>query len=156
MAKTATHHHQVLAIASAGGHFNQLMQLRPAFDAHHVTYVTTLAGLAEEFKALPCVQIPDCNAGTPLRVMTCVVVTGWFVLRVRPHAIITTGALPGVIALAWGRLIGARTLWIDSVANAEELSASGRLARRVAHVTLSQWPQVAEAEPGVDYQGSVL
>ena len=34
----------VLAIASAGGHWMQLMQLRPAFAHHRVSYLTTLAG----------------------------------------------------------------------------------------------------------------
>ena len=131
------------------------MLLRPGFEGHDITYVTTLPDLAETFGARPSVCFPDCNADTPLRVLVCLVVTGWQVLRHWPHAIVTTGALPGVIALAWGRAIGAQTLWIDSIANAEELSASGRLARRIAHRTLSQWPDVARAE-GVDYKGAVL
>lgn len=146
---------RVLAVASAGGHFNQLLLLRPGLDGHAVTYLTTLDGLAETHGARPSVRIPDCNADTPLRILLCVVVTGWQVIRHWPQAIVTTGALPGVIALAWGRAIGARTLWIDSIANAEELSASGRLARRIAHRTLSQWPAVAKAE-GVDYRGALL
>jgi hypothetical protein len=146
---------RVLAVASAGGHFNQLMQLRPGFAGHDVLYLTTLEGLAAQFGAAPAARIPDCNANTPLRVLACLAVTGWRVLRFRPDVVISTGALPGVIALAWGRMIGARTLWIDSIANAETLSASGRLARRLAHLTLSQWPAVAAAE-GVGYEGSVL
>jgi hypothetical protein len=146
---------RLLAVASAGGHFNQLMLLRPGFEGHQVLYLTTLPGLAEAEGALPSARIPDCNANTPLRALACFAVTGWQVLRHRPHAVVTTGALPGVIALALGRLVGARTLWIDSIANAEELSASGRLARRIAHHTLSQWPAVAAAE-GVGYEGAVL
>lgn len=146
---------RVLAIASAGGHFNQLMRIAPAFDGHQVTYLTTLPGLADSLGAAPSRLVPDCNAHTPLRALGCMAVTLGHVLRLRPHAVITTGALPGVIAILCGRLIGARTLWIDSVANAEELSASGRLARRIAHDTLSQWPAVAAAS-GTRHEGSVL
>ena len=69
--------------------------------------------------------------------------------------IVTTGALPGVIGIALGRLIGARTLWIDSIANGEEMSQSGRRARMLATRCLSQWPEVAAAER-VGYSGSVL
>lgn len=131
------------------------MQLRPGFAGQRVTYATTLPGLAAQFDAHPALRLPDCNAKTPLRALACVAVTGWHMIRLRPDAVITTGALPGVIAVGWGRLVGARTLWVDSIANAEELSASGRLARRIAHVTLSQWPSVATAH-GTGYEGSVL
>lgn len=146
---------RVLAVASAGGHFQQLMQMREGYDRHEVCYVTTLPGLAETFSAHPARLVPDCNANTPLRALACATAMMRHVLQVRPQIIITTGALPGVLALVCGRLIGAHTLWIDSVANAEEMSSSGRLARRIAHLTLSQWPNVAEAE-GVRFEGSVL
>jgi len=146
---------RVLAVASAGGHFQQLMRMRPGYEAHDVHYITTLPGLADSFGASPSRLAPDCNADRPFRALACAGAMMWHVLRVRPHVVLTTGALPGVLALVCGRLVGARTLWIDSVANAEELSSSGRLARRIAHVTLSQWPAVAEAE-GVRFEGSVL
>jgi hypothetical protein len=55
----------------------------------------------------------------------------------------------------FGRLYGARTLWIDSVANCERLSTSGRIARLIAHRVVSQWEDVAERE-GVGHWGSVL
>ncbi|NNF23901.1 MAG: UDP-N-acetylglucosamine--LPS N-acetylglucosamine transferase [Rhodobacteraceae bacterium] len=131
------------------------MLMRPGFAHHDVTYATTLDGLGAQFEASPAIRLPECNRHTPLRILACIMVTAAQLVRLRPHVIVTTGALPGVIALALGRAIGARTLWIDSVANAEELSSSGRMARRVAHRTLSQWKSTAEAE-GVEYAGSVL
>lgn len=146
---------RVLAIASAGGHFNQLMLLRPGFADQDVTYLTTLPGLADQFGATPNAVVPDCNADTPLRAARSLAAILWQVARHRPHVVITTGALPGLMALAAGRLLGAHTIWVDSVANAEELSASGRHARRVAHLVLSQWPEVATAT-GTRYEGSVL
>ena len=152
-----TDNRRILAVASAGGHFLQLIALRSGYIAGNsqVTYMTTLDGLAAQFNAAPQVTVPDCNADTKLTALKASFLIAWHVFKLRPHAIITTGALPGLIALSCGRLIGAQTLWIDSVANAEELSASGRLARRIAHLTLSQWPDVAAAT-GTHYEGSVL
>lgn len=150
--------HRILVVASAGGHFQQLMALRPGYaeaPQARVTYMTTLPGLADQFGAAPQITVPDCNADTPVAAFRAGLVIGWHIVRLRPHVIVTTGALPGLFALLWGRLTGARTLWVDSVANAEELSTSGRLARRVAHLTLSQWPEVAAAT-GTRYEGSVL
>ena len=55
----------------------------------------------------------------------------------------------------FGRLLGARTIWVDSIANADELSLSGRKAGRFAHLWLTQWPELARAQ-GPHYQGAVL
>lgn len=146
---------RVLAVASAGGHWMQLMMLRPAFDHHDVTWLTTLPGLAEQSGATPAHVIPDCNRNTPLKVAACVAALSRHVLSLRPHVVISTGALPGVLAFALARPFGARTIWVDSIANAEEMSASGRIARRFATHRLSQWLEVARAE-GADYAGSIL
>ncbi|WP_209313607.1 hypothetical protein [Jannaschia formosa] len=146
---------RVLAVASAGGHWMQLLMLRPSFAHHETTWLTTLRGLTPGSGDAPVRIVPDCNRDTPLRVLACLAAVTWHVLRCRPHVVITTGALPGVLALAAGRLLGARTIWVDSIANAEEMSASGRLAARFASHRLSQWPDVAEAE-GATFAGSIL
>jgi len=146
---------RILAVASAGGHWQQLMLLRGAYTHHSVHYATTLPGLAAQFDASPATQIPDCNRDTPWQAIRSVAAIVALMVRVRPHVVISTGALPGVIALALGRLIGARTIWVDSVANAEEFSSSGRLAKRFAHLRLSQWETPAKAEDA-EYVGSVL
>ncbi|MEM7709806.1 MAG: UDP-N-acetylglucosamine--LPS N-acetylglucosamine transferase [Pseudomonadota bacterium] len=146
---------RVLAIASGGGHWMQLTLLGPAFDGHDVTWATTLPGLAAQAGLAPAHVIPDCNRDTPLRIAACTAVLAALLARLRPQVVLSTGALPGVIAMGLARAMGARTIWVDSIANAEEMSASGRLARRVATHRLSQWPDVARAE-GAEHAGSVL
>jgi UDP-N-acetylglucosamine:LPS N-acetylglucosamine transferase len=146
---------RILAVASGGGHWQQLMLMRRAFEEAEVMYLTTLPGLPEQFGAYPAAIVPDCNRNEKLAIIKAFFVLSWRILRFRPRVVISTGALPGVLALALGRIYGARTIWVDSVANAEEMSMSGRLARRFAHLWLSQWAHVAEAE-GADYAGAVL
>lgn len=146
---------KVMAVASGGGHWQQMMALRPAFAGCAAFYVTTIAGLPEQFDAHPSRIVRDCNRNEPVATLICTLGLLRVVLVQRPDVVVSTGALPGVIALALGRLVGARTVWIDSIANSEEMSMSGRLARRVAHLWMSQWPHVA-AESGAEYAGSVL
>lgn len=146
---------RVFAIASAGGHWQQLMALRPAFEGCDVLFATTLEGLAEEFDAAPAVLVPDCSRSDSWKLPWLALRIGVRLLRFRPHVVVSTGALPGVIALALGKALWARTIWVDSIANAEEMSMSGKLARCVADLWLSQWPHVAEAE-GSDYLGAIL
>ena len=75
-------------------------------------------------------------------------------LRERPDVVVSTGAAPGYLAIRWAGLLGARTIWIDSVANVEELSLSGRLASTRTDLCLTQWPHLAGGS--VRYLGAVL
>ena len=146
---------RVLAVASGGGHWQQLMELRPAFGHHSVTYATTLAGLAERSAAAPALLIPDCHRKTPAAVLRCALALVAHIRRLRPQVVLSTGALPGLIALILGKAAGARAVWIDSAANAGAMSASGRAARGIADLWLTQWPGVAQAS-GAAYAGSIL
>ncbi|SFG89166.1 Oligosaccharide biosynthesis protein Alg14 like [Palleronia marisminoris] len=120
-----------------------------------MTFATTLPGLPEQFDAHPFMIVPDCNRDEKGAALRCAWILLSSMIKLRPDVVISTGALPGVIALAIGRVLGARTIWVDSVANAEEMSSSGRLARRFAHLWLSQWEHVAKAS-GAEYAGAVL
>ena len=72
----------------------------------------------------------------------------------KPDAIITTGAAPGLVYLLAGKLLGRKTIWIDSIANAEHLSASGRMASRFASRTYTQWKDLAVGK--IQYAGNVF
>ena len=145
----------MVAIASGGGHWQQLMLLRPAFEGFEVHYATTLPGLADQSDASPASLVTDCNRNEKLAMLRSTMDVARLLLRVRPDVVVTTGALPGLIALALAKRVGARTAWIDSVANAEEMSMAGAKARPHADLWLSQWPEVARAY-GASYAGSVL
>lgn len=146
---------RILAVASGGGHWEQLMLLRPALAHYDVHYATTHADLAHQRGIAPVDTLPDCNQNKPVSSALCGFVALWVVLKHRPHVVLSTGAAPGFFCLMAGRLIGARTLWIDSVANGEQLSLCGKLSRRLAHQCLTQWPDLAD-EPHVKYRGAVL
>lgn len=147
---------RIFAVSSGGGHWEQLMLLRGAFDSHDVVYGNTISGLAEKAGVSPSVVISDCNRDDPMSILRCVGDLLGALKANRPDIIVTTGAAPGVLALALGRARGAKTIWIDSVANSERLSLSGRMARRIADVHLTQWEHLADERRGTLYLGSVL
>lgn len=146
---------KVLAVASGGGHWEQLMLLRPTLEGYDVRFATTDAALGEQRGIAGVDVLPDCNKDRPVAAALCALVAVRLVLKHRPGTIVSTGAAPGLLCIVAGRLTGARTLWIDSVANGEELSMCGKLSRRLAHACLTQWEHLA-ADPRVHYRGSVL
>lgn len=145
---------RVLAIASGGGHFVQLLRLRPAWDGHDVTYATVHAASAADVAPAPLLTFHDVSRADWWRLPLACWDIARILLKVRPQVIITTGALPGLVALTMARPFGVRSLWADSIANSEILSGSGHQAGKVATRVVTQWP--ALAEPGVEHWGSVL
>lgn len=145
----------VLAVSSGGGHWVQMQRLTPAFAGAEVHFATTDASAATGADAARVHVFPDANRETPLRLILCLLRLSWIVLRVRPDVVVSTGAAGGFLAIRLARAIGARTMFIDSIANARELSISARLALGVAGRVLSQWPRVAEVT-GAEYRGAVI
>jgi UDP-N-acetylglucosamine:LPS N-acetylglucosamine transferase len=146
---------KIFAIASGGGHWVQLLRLRPAFEGHALHLATTVKGLDYNLKGTPVHIIRDGSRWDRRGTVIMVLQLFWLLLKLRPDVIITTGAAPGVAAIAIGKLIGARCVWLDSIANASELSLSGRLVAHMADLRLTQWPDLAK-DGGPYYRGAVL
>jgi UDP-N-acetylglucosamine:LPS N-acetylglucosamine transferase len=147
---------KVMAVASGGGHWVELQRIMPAFAGSEVVYVST-EPLADADLA-PARYYAVRNVTRKNRLGFAVIVRQiWRVLRAeRPELVITTGAAPGLVALALAKLLcRSRTVWIDTVANSEKMTLSGRLARPVADAWLVQWPHLAKPG-GPDYWGAVL
>ena len=79
----------------------------------------------------------------------------WIFALERPHVVLSTGALPGYLALRLGNWFGAKTLWLDSIANVEQLSMSGERIGKYVDLWLTQWPHLAKPD-GPAYRGNVL
>jgi len=145
---------KLLAVASGGGHWIQLLRLRPAFEQTEVSWLTTQRDYAKDVTG-PLHVVRDANMWNKLALAVMFVQVAWLLLRIRPDVVVTTGAAPGFAAILFGRLLGARTIWIDSIANSEVLSGSGAKAGRWAHVWLTQWEHLAKPA-GPHYWGAVI
>jgi len=145
---------RILAVASGGGHWVQLLRLRPAFEGCEVSYMTTSKGYESEVGSRVYV-VSDASRWNKVKLAIMLLQVAWVIVRVRPSVIITTGAAPGYFALRIGKLLGARCVWLDSIANAEEMSMGGRMAGRVADLWLTQWEHLAR-DDGPRYAGAVV
>lgn len=81
----------------------------------------------------------------------------WRLLRrARPDAILSTGAGLAVPFFLVGKLLGIRSVYVESVTRTETISLSGRLVYRLASRFFVQWPQAAEGRSRAEYAGAVL
>ncbi|KAA1155055.1 UDP-N-acetylglucosamine--LPS N-acetylglucosamine transferase [Pseudoalteromonas sp. FUC4] len=145
----------VMAIASRGGHWIQLNRLSAVWEEQDVIFITNDPSLESHVGNAKFETVIDANMDKKLKLIFLAAQTFFKVLKHRPDVIISTGAAPGFFALIWGKLIGAKTVWVDSVANADELSLAGKKVSKIADVWLTQWPEVAK-EDGPLYKGRVF
>ncbi len=146
---------KVLAISSGGGHWVQLMRLRPAFEGCDVTYATVQEGYRSDVGDADFRVVRNGNRWSKTDLILSALGIIRLLLSVKPDVVITTGAAPGFFAVRFGKWLGSRVVWVDSVANAQELSMSGMKAGSFVDLWLTQWPHLA-AEGGPRFMGSVL
>jgi UDP-N-acetylglucosamine:LPS N-acetylglucosamine transferase len=145
-----------LAVASGGGHWMQLRVLSPAFEGHDVHYVTVDPTAKSELPSHANIHVVrDANRWNRWDLAVCLLQLTVVVLRVRPDVVVSTGAAPGYLAMLLGKWVGARAIWIDSIANVDELSMSGRLAGKIADLWLTQWEHLAK-DDGPLFRGAIL
>jgi UDP-N-acetylglucosamine:LPS N-acetylglucosamine transferase len=147
---------RICLAASAGGHMSQLLKLCECWIDHD-TFVVTTTNVAENNlrEHGQVYVVGECNRKHPLRVLKVM----WKCMRIvrseRPSVVISTGAAPGFSVCISAKMFGAKIVWVDSIANVEKLSMSGRLIRPFADLILSQWPEVAACF-NVEYAGAVV
>lgn len=142
----------------------QLTRLWPAWSGANLAVMTTKQELKQECERLSLslgqsapdfYVVSEANRWNKIRLVRSLLEIVWVVLKVRPDVVVTTGAAPGFFAVRVASLLGSRTVWIDSIANAEELSLSGKKAGKFVDLWLTQWPDISRTE-GPSFEGSVL
>ncbi|WP_346621275.1 glycosyltransferase [Blastococcus montanus] len=138
---------RVHLIASLGGHLELLHALAPALADHDRTWTTSEGSRAEELRrsgetvrTLPrldrgSVRIASFLAGIRLAV------------RERPELVISSGAGLTVPFAITARLLGARLIFVETMARVTSGSLSGRILSRLGADMVVQWPELRQVYP---------
>ena len=146
---------KVMLVASSGGHWVQLNKLLPAFESCEKVFVTTESKYQSSVGDDKLLLVPDASRWNKIKLMWLALVTFKHVVTVRPDVVVTTGAAPGYFAVVFAKKLGVTTIWLDSIANVDELSMSGKMAGKYADLWLTQWEHLARPE-GPRFVGGVL
>jgi UDP-N-acetylglucosamine:LPS N-acetylglucosamine transferase len=146
---------KLLAVSSGGGHWVQLLRVAAAFQNCVVTFATTHASYRSQVTGHKFYTVNDSSRSNIFGLVKTAGQLAWIMWTEKPDIVISTGAAPGYLALRLARLINAKTIWLDSIANVDQLSLSGLRVGRYADLWLTQWPHLAKPN-GPHYGGSVL
>jgi beta-1,4-N-acetylglucosaminyltransferase len=147
----------VLLVASSGGHLVELLELASAYDRGSRRWVTfdkldahvLLAGESVVYAYSPTNR----NIGNLIRNA---LLAFRVLARLRPDAVITTGAGVGVPFIYAARLLGIKAIYVESLARIEKLSLSGRLVYPMTSHFFVQWPELADRYRKCRYEGAIV
>ena len=135
----------------------QMRRILPAFDGFDVFFVGVEPAADPALGSVRYYPIANVTRKNPQAIVGILRALRRILDTERPDLVVTTGAAPGFLALSMAKLgrRGCRTIWIDSIANTEKISLSGRLARPVADAWLVQWEHLSRPG-GPEFWGAVL
>ena len=154
---------RVIFISSAGGHFTELMTLKRIFndyDYHLMTEKTaSTLGLKKEYKE----KIHYLIYGTRVRKLTYffktvanTVKSLYYFVKIRPHAVVTTGTHTAMPMCIIAHLFGAKVIFIETYANVTTPTGSGKFIYKFADKFIVQWEEMLKVYPKATYIGGIF
>ncbi len=98
----------------------------------------------------------DSRIMSVLRTLVTLLLSAMYFLVFRPIAVISCGTGLTVPIFYSARLLGVKTVFIESMSRVESLSITGRLLLGNTDLFLVQWEQLASKTPGTTYGGQLL
>lgn len=146
-------------VASSGGHWEELMCLRPIADEHDTFYVTEAGGQAKDSSLENVYLVPQINRRQKdflWRFLKLMLSAGRIMLREKPKVVITTGALISFPFCLYAKLLGAKVVYLETFARVHDRSLTGRLVYPLADLFLVQWESLLELYPKAKYVGGIF
>ena len=144
-------------VASPGGHLTQILTISRAWDEYSAFYVSTSPTVTSSLaKKGPFYIIEESGRGHLFGTIKCFVQSFKIILKEKPHVIVSGGSGCGSFLCFIGKIFGAKTVWLDSIANVDRMSLSGRVTRPFVDLCIVQWPKHAGGHKNVEYWGKVI
>lgn len=148
---------KIALVCTHGGHLTQLLRLLKAFEGHTIFFATHYSARDEEIKAIAPAYFCG-NIGTRLhRFAWAMIWALWILLREKPDVIISTGSEIALPFLFWGKVLGMKSIFIESWSRVENLSRTGKLVYPLVDEFWVQWPQLLKVcGSKARYHGAVI
>ncbi len=148
---------KIALVCTQGGHLTETLQVMEAFEGNEVFFVTHYSPRDEELHRIApayfCANIGE-------RPLVFLRTFGWalrLLLRERPQVIFSTGSEIALPFFFWGKVMGIKTIFLESWCRVYSLSRTGKLAYPLVDEFWVQWPQLLEAcGPKAKYRGGVI
>jgi beta-1,4-N-acetylglucosaminyltransferase len=147
----------MLLVCSPGGHLQQMLALKPAWEEFDHAWVTLPSVDVEAALAGEQYRLAHAPTNRSIKNLLRNVALAWRMLHSQPpDLILSTGAGLSVPFFLIGKLLGIPLVYVESVTRTEGLSLSGRMVYPLADRFFVQWPESAATARRAEFAGSVL
>ena len=137
----------------------EIMRLVPAVEGHDLYIVTEKNRTSERtvagFRHYYVLQQERGRLGFLFRFGYNIVVSLVYLLKERPDVIISTGAGAAYPTCRWGKLLGKKIIFLESLARTRNKSKTGEMVYPFADHFIVQWEEMLEVYPKASYHGTV-
>lgn len=135
----------------------QAKELASVYERYDYFYFTFCGGVATEMKKTNHVcTIPDVIRTKPLSWFTGAIISAYIAFKERPDVVISTGGGVVVFFCVFSKLVGAKLVFIESMAKVKRPTLTARMLYPFADLFLVQWPGLLKFFPRAKFLGRLF
>ena len=144
--------------ASSGGHYEQLMMLKPLIEKYESVIVTDKTLYKASVKGKKFYYMHQVNRRENLFtiwMLMNLVRSIFIIMRERPNVVITTGVLAMIPISLLVKLTGGKLIYIESFAKVTSPTKTGKLLYKFADQFYVQWEPMKKIYPNAIFLGGI-
>ncbi len=149
---------KICFISSSGGHFEQLMMLKPLMDKYKSFIVTEKTNYKVSGCNRTIYYLDQVNRNEKLFVLKMIknsLITLKIFIKEKPDVIITTGVLSAIPMCIIGKIFRKKLIYIESFAKVNTPTLTGKLIYKFADQFYVQWRDMLKIYPEAIYRGGI-
>lgn len=150
--------YKVCFATSSGGHYEQLMMLKPLMKKYDSFVVTEKTNYAIEESGIKTFYLKQVNRREKTCILNLIInafISLCLFVKERPDVIICTGVLAMIPLCLICKIFGKRLIYIESFAKVTSPTESGKLLYKFADQFYVQWESMKEIYPRAIYLGGI-
>lgn len=149
---------KVCFAASSGGHFEQLLMLKPLMEKYDSFVVTESTDYKAEIKGQKMYYVHQVNRkekSMPFWMIVNSIKSLGIILKEKPDVIITTGVLAMIPMCLLMKAMDKKLVYIESFAKVSSPTETGKLIYKYADRFYVQWEKMKEFYPKAVFLGGI-
>ena len=149
---------KICLAASSGGHYEQLLMLKPLLDEYEGFIVTEKTSYKVEVKNTKVYKVCQINRKEKnclFKLIINVFISLYIIVKERPNIVICTGVLAMIPICLLIKIFNGKLIYIESFAKSTSPTLTGKFLYKYADRFYVQWESMLKFYPNAIYLGGV-